>query len=150
VIKNYIESVLRESGIILEGDSTQIAVLIMRIIREHICAFVRIAGDPDICIRHTIVHNAKNLIIEGVRKFLSDYTPPRKRPRIGEGGNHSRIKKYKNMTKYRTKRGTKYRTKRGTNHRTKRRTKYRTKRRTKYRTNQYKINNKKTRKVYKY
>ena len=125
---------------VLAGDSRQIAESIMGIIKEHICAFVRIAGDPDICIRHTIVHNAENLIIEGVRKFLSDYTPPTpdtqpsKKPRIEEGGNHSRIKKYKNRTKYRTKRRTKYRTKRGT----------------KYRTNQYKIKNKKTRKIYKY
>jgi hypothetical protein len=144
VIKNYIESVLRESGIILEGDSRQIAELIMRIIREHICTFVQIAGYPDICIRHTIVHDAEKLIIEGVRKFLSDYTPPNKRRRIannGAGGslnrnrNHSRIKKYKNRTK----------------HRTMRRTKYRTKCKTKYRTSRrYKIKNKKTRKIYKY
>ena len=139
LLQKYIELVLRESlneleSILLKGDSIEIAESIMGIIKEHICAFVRIAGDPDICIRQTIVHNAENLIIAGVRKFLSDYTPPRKKPRIEGGGNHSRIKKYKNRT----------------NHRTKRRTKYRTKRGTKYRTNQYKIKNKKTRKVYKY
>ena len=140
LLTKYIELVLKEYGMVLAGDSRQIAESIMGIIKEHICAFVRIAGDPDICIRQTIVHNAENLIIAGVRKFLSDYTPPtpdkppRKKPRIEGGGNHSRIKKYKNRTKYRIKRRTKYRTKRGT----------------KYRTNQYKIKNKKTRKVYKY
>lgn len=138
LLERYIAEVLRESRIVLAGDSKQIAESIMGIISQRICEFVRIAGDPAICIRQTIVHNAENLIIEGVRKFLSDYTPPRKKPRIKEGGNHSRIKKYKNMTKCRTKR------------RTKRRTKHRTKRGTKYRTNQYKIKNKKTRKVYKY
>jgi hypothetical protein len=141
LLERYIAEVLKEYGMVLAGDSRQIAESIMGIIKEHICAFVRIAGDPDICIRHTIVHNAQNLIIEGVRKFLSDYTPPTpdtqpsKKPRIEEGGNHSRIKKYKNRTK----------------HRTKRRTKYRTKRKTKYITSRrYKIKNKKTRKIYKY
>lgn len=148
LLERYIAEVLKEYGMVLAGDSRQIAELIMGIIKEHICAFVRIAGDPDICIRPTVLEVTKKFIIEGVRKFLSDYTPPTpdtppsKRSRIGEGGNHSRIKKYKNRTKYRTKRGTKYRTKS--------RAKYRTKRGTKYRTNQYKIKNKKTRKVYKY
>ena len=142
LLANYIELVLKENYpvSVAKNNSIEVAKLIMRIIEERICAFVQVAGDPDICIRHTIVHNATNFIIEGVRKFLSGYTPPTpdrppsKKRRIWEGGNHSRIKKYKNRTKYRTKRRTKYRTKRGT----------------KYRTNQYKIKNKKTRKVYKY
>ena len=154
LLQKYIELVLRESlneleSILLKGDSIEIAKSIMIIISRHICAFVQVAGDPAICIRHTIVHNAEKLIIEGVRNFLSDYTPPTPLSvddvdptddtvMTDTGGslnrNHSRIKKYKNRTKYRIKRRTKYRTKRGT----------------KYRTNQYKIKNKKTRKVYKY
>ena len=141
LLKKYIELVLKEYGIVLEGDSTQIAELIMGIIKEHICAFVQVAGDPAICIRPTVLEVTKKFIIEGVHKFLSDYTPPTpytqpsKKPRTEEGGNHSRIKKYKNRTK----------------HRTMRRTKYRTKCKTKYRTSRrYKIKNKKTRKIYKY
>jgi hypothetical protein len=141
LLKKYIELVLKEYGIVLEGDSTQIAELIMGIIKEHICAFVQVAGDPAICIRPTVLEVTKKFIIEGVHKFLSDYTPPTpytqpsKKPRTEEGGNHTRIKKYKNRTK----------------HRTMRRTKYRTKRKTKYRTSRrYKIKNKKTRKIYKY
>ncbi len=144
LLQKYIELVLRESLIVLKGDSIEIAESIMEIIREHICAFVRVAGDPAICIRHTIVHKAEKLIIEGVRNFLSDYIPPTlppsKRPRIADddaGGSlnrnrsHSPIKKYKNRTK----------------HRTMRRTKYRTKCKTKYRTSRrYKIKNKKTNK----
>lgn len=142
LLANYIELVLKENYPVpvAENNSIEVAKLIMRIIEEHICAFVQVAGDPDICIRHTIVHNATNLIIKGVRKFLSNYTPPSPLQIASEqadtmaGGNHSPIKKYKNRTK----------------HRTKCRTKYRTKCKTKYRTSRYKIKNKKTRKIYKY
>jgi len=156
LLQKYIELVLRESfneleSILLKGDSIEIAKLIMVIISRRICAFVQVAGDPSICIRHTIVHNAEKLIIEGVRNFLLNYTAhaaahaaaadPDDDLMTNAGGslnrnrNHTRIKKYKNRTK----------------HRTKRRTKYRTKCKTKYRTSRrYKIKNKKTRKVYKY
>jgi hypothetical protein len=150
LLEKYIELVLRESGIVLAGNSIKIAESIMEIIRQHICAFVQVAGDPDICIRKTIVDNATNIIIKGVRNFLSDYIRRNQSTHmtgvgVGDdaGGSLNRnrnrnprpIKKYKNRTK----------------HRTKCRTKYRTKRRTKYRTShQYKIKNKKTRKIYKY
>lgn len=153
LLEKYIELVLRESLTVLAGDSIVIAESIMKIISQHICAFVRVAGEPHIIIRPTVLNDIKNLIIEGVRNFLSNYRPPPVGSQQDNGKrhdtsvmtdtggslnrnrNHSRIKKYKNRTKYITKR----------------RTKYRTKRKTKYRTShQYKIKNKKTRKIYKY
>jgi hypothetical protein len=161
LLEKYIELVLRESGILLAGDSIVIAESIMGIIRERICAFVQVAGNPDICIRLTIVDNVTNLIIKGVRNFLLNYPAHAAAATAfhaaaashaaasnhddtamtgdDAGGslnrNHSPIKKYKNRTK----------------HRTMRRTKYRTKCKTKYRTSRrYKIKNKKTRKIYKY
>ena len=141
LLQKYIELVLRESLTVLAGDSIVIAESIMKIIREHICAFVRVAGDPAICIRHTIVHKAEKLIIEGVRNFLSNYIPPPVGSEHDNGGyhddtdmtgddaggslnrnrSHSPIKKYKNRTKHRTMRRTKYRTKCKTKYRTSRR-----------------------------
>jgi hypothetical protein len=158
LLEKYIELGLRESLIVLEsillsGDSIKIVESIIGIISQHICAFVRVAGEPHIIIRPTVLNDIKNLIIEGVRNFLSNYRPPPVGSQQDNGKrhdtsvmtdaggslnrnrNHSPIKKYKNRTK----------------HRTKRRTKYRTKRKTKYRTSRrYKIKNKKTRKIYKY
>jgi hypothetical protein len=147
LLEKYIELGLRESLIVLAGDSIVIAESIIGIISQHICAFVRVAGEPHIIIRPIVLNDIKNLIIEGVRNFLSAYTPPTPLHvhdgalmtdaggSLNRNRNHTRIKKYKNRTK----------------HRTMRRTKYRTKCKTKYRTShQYKIKNKKTRKIYKY
>lgn len=99
----------------------------MDIIRDKICNFVRIAGEPDIVMRHIIQDDIKLFIREGVNTFL--------RSVIQGGGSRRRIKKYKNITKQRIKQRTKQRTKQ--------KTKYITSRRTS-RTSRY---NRKTRKV---
>ena len=132
LLANYIELVLIENyPKHVVGEHQYIPEVIKGIISNHICAFVRIAGDPNIS---ALLSDIKNLIITGVSNFLLRLLPtPAATPApSSDGGSlnrnrtHSRIKKYKNRTKYRTKCGTKYRT------------------------NRYKIKNKKTRKVYKY
>ena len=136
LLANYIELVLIENyPKHVVGEHQYIPEVIKGIISNHICAFVRIAGDPNIS---ALLSDIKNLIITGVSNFLLRLLPtPAATPAPdSDGGSinrnrthsrtHSRIKKYKNRTKYRTKRGSKYRT------------------------NRYKIKNKKTRKVYKY
>ena len=136
LLANYIELVLIENyPKHVVGEHQYIPEVIKGIISNHICAFVRIAGDPNIS---ALLSDIKNLIITGVSNFLLRLPPtPAATPAPdSDGGSinrnrthsrtHSRIKKYKNRTKYRTKCGTKYRT------------------------NRYKIKNKKTRKVYKY
>jgi histidinol phosphatase-like enzyme len=137
LLANYIELVLIKNYPQLVVGKYQLAVII-GIISQPICDFVRIAGVP--VIYPNLLIYIKNLIITGVSNFLSRLLPtPAATPAPdsdSDGGSlnrnrthsrtHSRIKKYKNRTKYRTNRGSKYRT------------------------NRYKIKNKKTRKVYKY
>jgi len=127
LLKKYIEFILQESSISFEGDPIIVAKSIMDIIRDKICNFVRIAGEPDIVMRHIIQDDIKLFIREGVNTFL--------RSVIQGGGSRRRIKKYKNITKQRIKQRTKQRTKQ--------KTKYITSRRTS-RTSRY---NRKTRKV---
>ena len=86
----------------------------MVIIRDKICNFVRIAGEPGIVMRHIIQDDIKLFIREGVNTFL--------RSVIQGGGSRRRIKKYKNITKQRIKQRIKQRTKYITSHRTSRRT----------------------------
>jgi len=122
MLREYIRLILKESNINLAGDSTGIANLIIGIIRQKICDFVRLSGDPSIVIRTSTLDNMKHFIREGVTSYLYS------RGDIGQGGgNRRRIKKYKNRTIRRTSR--------------------RTSRRTKHRTNRYKIKNSKTRKM---
>ena len=114
LLKKYIEFILQESSIRFEGDPIVVAKSIMDIIREKICNFVRIAGEPAIVMRHIIQDDIKLFIREGVNTFL--------RSVIQGGGSRRRIKKYKNITKQRIKQRIKQRTKYITSHRTSRRT----------------------------
>lgn len=114
LLKKYIEFILQESSISFQGDPIIVAKSIMVIIRDKICNFVRIAGEPGIVMRHIIQDDIKLFIREGVNTFL--------RSVIQGGGSRRRIKKYKNITKQRIKQRIKQRTKYITSHRTSRRT----------------------------
>jgi hypothetical protein len=133
LLANYIDLVLIENYNLLAVSAPQdVPAVIIGIISEPIRDFVRIAGDPDIS--SDLLIYIKNLIITCVSNFLLHLShaptpapaPSRDGGSLNRNRTHSRIKKYKNRTKYRTKCSTKYRT------------------------NGYKIKNKKTRKVYNY
>jgi hypothetical protein len=132
LLANYIDLVLIENYNLLAVSAPQdVPAVIIGIISEPIRDFVRIAGDPDIS-SPLLISYIKDLIITCVSNFLLHLShaptpaPSRDGGSLNRNRTHSRIKKYKNRTKYRTKCSTKYRT------------------------NGYKIKNKKTRKVYKY
>ena len=121
MLEEYTRLILKESTIRIGRDSRgkDIANLIIQLLWNKLCDFVRLSGDPDIVIRTATRDNVKKFIIAGVMNFLNEVYPGG----VGRGGNRRRIKKYKN--------------------RTSRRTCLMTKRRT----NRYKIKSRKTRKI---
>jgi hypothetical protein len=131
-----------EAVISFASDSTTVATSIVDRIREKLCHFFTIAGDPNIVILTSTLGNVIILITQGVSDFLNVAVPGAVPDTVSqgdgaaagaanEGGNRRRIKKYKNRS----------------SRRSSRRTSRRTSRVTKYRTNRYKIKNKKTRKT---
>ena len=132
LLDKFIFLVLQEQGISVDGDSAAVANLIIGKIRDNLCHFVTIAGDPNIVIKTSTLGDMTILINKGVLDYLNSAVldieaPGNAGASAAEGGNRRRIKKYKNRTSRRTSR--------------------RTNRVTKYRTNRYKIKNKKTRKI---
>ncbi len=131
LLRIYIRLILMESGISVAGDSATVANLLVDIIRNNLCHFVKIAGDPDIVIRISTLGDVIIRIEGGVNDFLQYAVPGTVDQGAAQGGNRRRIKKYKNRT----------------SRRSSRRSSRRTNRVTKYRTNRYKMKNKKTRKT---
>jgi hypothetical protein len=142
LIRIYIRLILMEAVISFASDSTTVATSIVDRIREKLCHFFTIAGDPNIVILTSTLGNVIILITQGVSDFLNVAVPGAVPDTVSqgdgaaagaanEGGNRRRIKKYKNRS----------------SRRSSRRTSRRTSRVTKYRTNRYKIKNKKTRKT---
>lgn len=110
MLEEYTRLILKESTIRIGRDSRgkDIANLIIQLLLNKLCDFVRLSGDPDIVIRTATRDNVKKFIIAGVMNFLNEVDSGG----VGRGGNRRRIKKYKNRTSRRTCRMTKRRTNR--------------------------------------
>jgi len=124
MLEEYTRLILKESTIRIERvpRGKDIANLIIQLLWNKLCDFVRLSGDPDIVIRTATRNNVKKFIIAGVMNFLNEVCPGGVVPGgVGRGGNRRRIKKYKNRNM--------------------------TSRKTKRRTNRYKIKSRKTRKT---
>jgi hypothetical protein len=97
MLEEYTRLILKESTIRIGRDSRgkDIANLIIQLLWNKLCDFVRLSGDPDIVIRTATRDNVKKFIIAGVMNFLNEVDSGG----VGRGGNRRRIKKYKNRNR---------------------------------------------------